>query len=42
MHEKRTADIQFLVLRLIIRHVLWSRKYGNISANFASILSFCC
>jgi len=29
MHEKRTASIQFLILRLVIRRALWSRKYGN-------------
>jgi len=31
MYEKRTASIQFLILRLMIRCALWSRKYGNYS-----------
>jgi len=29
MHEKRTASIQFLTLRLVIRCALWSEKYGT-------------
>ena len=29
MYEKRTANIEFLVLRLITRCALWSAKYGN-------------
>jgi len=29
MYEKKPAGIQFLILRLIIRCALWSRKYGN-------------
>jgi len=27
--EKRTASIQFLILRFVILCALWSRKYGN-------------
>jgi len=29
MYEKRTAIIQFSILRLITRCALWSEKYGS-------------
>jgi len=29
MYEKRTANIQFLVLHLTTRCTLWPEKYGN-------------
>jgi len=28
-YEKKQASIHFLILHLIIRCALWSRKYGN-------------
>jgi len=27
--KKKLASVQFLILRLIFRCVLWSQKYGN-------------
>ena len=30
MYQKRTADIQLLILHLIIRCTLWSEKHGTV------------
>jgi len=41
-YGKRTASIQFLLLQLIIRCALWSRKKGNCSqTSFIRTTLFC-
>ena len=42
MYQKRTADIQLLILHLIIRCALWSEKYGNFVCEATNFVSTNC
>jgi len=39
VYEKKTSSIQFLILHLIIRCAVWSRKYGNHKINLITYLA---
>jgi len=42
MYQKRTANIQLLILHLIIRCALWSEKYGNFVYEVTNFVSSNC